>query len=415
MTPVESAPLPLVGIVGLGLIGGSLAKALQHRGGCRIIGFDPSADVIAAALADGVITAGYVLPPLAGRPDNGTFAAGSRSAPADAGGQPVLPLPAAYTVPPAEPALRESLSAPPAPWAGLADCAVVFICTPPATIAGLVAAIRPWCGGILTDVASVKQPVLDQVRDSRFIGGHPMAGSEKHGYIHATDNLFENAVYVLCLPADTAVTVRELRLLEQLITTVGATPLTLDPVTHDKAVAAVSHLPHVAAAALSLLAASQADSSLTRLAAGGFRDITRIASADPYLWAGISLESRHQLLPLLDQYISLLGQFRTSLAAAEPAPLQQFFFQAAQYRGSLPVDGRGALLSQSALNVYIPDQPGSLGRVTTLLGEHAVNIINIRIREFRTYEGGILQLLLPDSAQAAKAAWLLKEAGYECD
>ncbi len=432
---------PLIGIVGLGLIGGSLAKALRLRGGYRIIGLDPSADVIAAALADGVLACGLVMPALtadrasrpAGTPPASTAphpiaSPAPAASPASAdpavtpsasvrpgAAQPVLPLPATYTVPPAAPAVRETLMPATTPWASLAGCAVVFLCTPPATIAGLVAAIRPWTAAILTDVASVKQPILDQVHDDRFVGGHPMAGSEKHGYIHATDNLFENAVYVLCLPGDSPLTIRELRLLERLIATVGATPLLLDAATHDKAVAAVSHLPHVAASALSLLAANQADSSLTRLAAGGFRDITRIASSDPYLWAGISLESRHQLLPLIDQYIELLQQFRTHLAAGEPAALQQFFFQAAQYRGSLPVDGRGALMTQSALNVYIPDQPGSLGQVTTLLGAHAINIINIRIREFRTYEGGILQLLLPDSAQAAKAAWLLKEAGYECD
>jgi len=175
----------------------------------------------------------------------------------------------------------------------------------------------------------------------------------------------------------------------------GPLRLSLEPQTHDKAVAAVSHLPHVAAAALSLLAARQGDDNLTRLAAGGFRDITRIASSDAGLWSQISLESRDQLLPLIDQYIAILQEFRHELSDGDLDHLRQYFFQASQYRGSLPVDGRGALLTQSILNVYIPDEPGVIGKVTTLLGNHAINITNLRIREFRTYEGGSLQLLLP--------------------
>lgn len=357
-----------VGIVGLGLIGGSLAKALHNRAGVKIIGFDQDEATITAALAEGVLAEGVLA--------DGT----------------------------SDPA-----------WSLFQACDFVFLCTPPATIPALTAQIRPFTQAILTDVASVKKPVLDQVADPRFIGGHPMAGSEKHGYSNASEILFENAVYVLCLPEHSTVQATEFRQLENLIRAIGATPLTLDAQVHDHAVAAVSHLPHVAAAALSLLAARQADNTVNRLAAGGFRDITRIASSDASLWAGISLESRTELLPLIDQYIAILEEFRAELDSQAAEAMRQFFFQASHFRGSLPLDGRGALLAQSVLNVYIPDVPGIIGQITTLLGQHAINITNLRIREFRTYEGGSLQLLLPDSAQAAQAAWLLKEAGYECD
>ncbi|MDD2374497.1 MAG: prephenate dehydrogenase/arogenate dehydrogenase family protein, partial [Eubacteriales bacterium] len=176
-----------------------------------------------------------------------------------------------------------------------------------------------------------------------------------------------------------------------------------------------SHLPHAAASALCLLAARQGDDILARLAAGGFRDITRIASSDAKLWASISLQSGGQLLTQLDEYISLLQEFRADLDAADRAGLEKFFYQAAWFRSSLPTDGRGALSAQSSLNVYVTDRPGELGRITTLLGEHEINIVNIRIREFRAYEGGCLQLLLPDSSQAVRAAWLLREEGYDCD
>jgi prephenate dehydrogenase len=202
---------------------------------------------------------------------------------------------------------------------------------------------------------------------------------------------------------------------EELIRLCGATPLHMDAADHDRAVAAVSHLPHVAAAALSLLAARADEGSLSHLAAGGFRDITRIASSDPSLWAGISLQSRTMLLPLVKAYAALLEEFSVALEASDGTALYRLFFQAAQYRNALPVDGRGALTAHGSLTVYVKDRPGELGRITTLLGENNINISNIRIRELRTYEGGCLQLLLPDSGQAVRAAWLLKEAGYECD
>ncbi|MDD2533218.1 MAG: prephenate dehydrogenase/arogenate dehydrogenase family protein [Eubacteriales bacterium] len=352
-----------IGVIGLGLIGGSLAKALTARAHVQVIGFDLDAQAVAQGIADHVLVAG--------------------SATKD--------------------------------WTLLQDCTVVFICTPPSTIPELVRAVRPYTTAILTDVASVKKPVLDQITDDRFVGGHPMAGSEKHGYHNANEILFENAVYVLCLPEDSAIKAQEIHLLENLIKAIGSTPMTLNASAHDRAVAAVSHLPHVAAAALALLAARQGDNNVNRLAAGGFRDITRIASSDASLWAGISLESRTELLPLIDQYIAILQEFRGDLGEQSIESMRQYFFQASHFRGSLPLDGRGALLAQSILNVYIPDVPGVIGKITTLLGQSEINITNLRIREFRTYEGGSLQLLLPDSAQAAKAAWLLKEAGYECD
>jgi prephenate dehydrogenase len=400
-----------VGVVGLGLIGGSLAKALHSRTLVEVVGIDPDPAVITQALAEGVLTVGGVMP-LQGCHDNASGTPLQAAMSLVQTSRPVTgkPAPAAETGP-----IDDALAGDAPCWSLLAGCDFVFVCTPPETVPGLVRAIRPWTAAILTDVASVKRPVLDQIGDGQFIGGHPMAGSEKHGYEHASEILFENAVYVLCLPAHSTVHAVDFRRLETLISSLGAAPLSLDADAHDRAVAAVSHLPHVAAAALSLLAARQADSTITRLAAGGFRDITRIASSDAGLWSAISLESRTKLLPQIEELIQILQEFHEDLQQQDLTKMRQFFFQAAQFRGSLPIDGRGALLTPSILNVYIPDAPGVIGKVTTLLGDASINIVNLRIREFRTYEGGSLQLLMPDSAQAAQAAWLLKEAGYECD
>ncbi len=363
-----------IGVIGLGLIGGSLAKALKRRAKLEVIGLDREWSVVKSAISEGVLSAGAVLPRL----------------PSD--------LPEKETA-----------------WQLLSGCEVVFICTPASTVPEIVEKAATYCSGLLTDVSSIKEPVMEKISLERFVGGHPMAGSERQGYAHSSETMLENAVYVLCTRPQSSLPIWQMQRLEDLIRQIGASPLHLDAREHDRAVAAVSHLPHVAAAALSLLAAKTDDGSLSRLAAGGFRDITRIASSDARLWSGISLESKRELLPILDHYIDLLNEFRQDLAADDQKALQRFFFQAAQYRSSLPVDGRGALSALSSLTVYITDKPGELGHVTTLLGENGININNIRIRELRTYEGGCLQLLLPDSAQAVRAAWLLKEAGYECD
>ena len=372
---VQNTTFARAGIIGLGLIGGSIARALQCRAGIPVVGLDIDGSVIETALSEGVLASGGVI-----SPDDGAGTEVDRRA-----------------------------------WNLLQDCDVVFVCAPAQAVPHLVRLAAGFCPGLLTDVASVKQPIMDQVDLDRFIGGHPMAGSERQGYQFSSEFLLENAVYVLCLHPETQLAYATLRKFEALIRLIGATPVILDAAEHDRAVAAVSHLPHVAASALALLAARSDEGSLARLAAGGFRDITRIASSDPLLWAGISLDSRSCLLPALRDYVSILNEYARAIDEKDQTALHRLFYQAAQYRNSLPVDGRGALVAHSMLTVYVSDKPGVLGQVTTLLGENGINISNIRIKELRTYEGGCLQLMLPDGNQAVKAAWLLKEAGYVCD
>ncbi len=376
-----------VAIVGLGLIGGSIARRLSMRG-CSVSAFDIDENALASAIAQGAAASVAIWPHLS----------------VDAHSEEISSI--AQTLAKGEDS---------AIWSSLGQCEAVFVCTPPEYAAGAVRLLRAFTNAVITDVASVKSPVMRTVDDSRFVGGHPMAGSEKTGFDSSSESLLENAVYVLCLPQNSSLRVPELKRLKQLIELTGAYVMELEHEAHDRAVAAISHLPHAAASALCLMAARQGDDTLARLAAGGFRDITRIASSDSKLWAAISMQSGTALIEQIDGYMALLGEFRQSLVSADRAGLERFFYQAAWYRESLPTNGRGALSAQSSLNVYINDRPGELGRITTLLGGHDINIVNIRIREFRAYEGGCLQLLLPDSSQAVKAAWLLREEGYDCD
>ena len=362
---LESNPVGIhkVGIVGLGLIGGSLAKAIHGRTDVEaIVGIDPDLKAGELAAQEGVIT------------DFST----------------------------------DDLRI-------LDGCDLVVLCAPVDAIVRMTPELAKLDIGIVTDVGSVKRPVMQAVDLPNFIGGHPMAGSERHGYACSSGSLFENALYVLCVPQDSKVSVGKLADLEALIRKIGAIPMHMTAEQHDERVAAVSHLPHIVASSLSLLLANRDDGALGRMAAGGFRDITRIASSDPDLWAGISMNSKQALVPVLDEYISLLSQWRDTLSSEDRAGLVKLFTQGACYRDHLDTNLRGALEASAAITVYVDDKPGELARITSILGKGNINIRNINIRNFRTYEGGQVSLLLGTTKEAVEAYALLKENGYECD
>ncbi len=364
-TPDTVRIISKIGIIGLGLIGGSLARAFRKKSKIdRIVAVDTDREAGMRAMAEGVI---------------------------------------------------DAFSTPAEGFGILDGSDLLLICTPFQTIGRFMPEIAKLSVGILSDVASIKKPVMDLIRLPNFIGGHPMAGSERTGYACSNASLFENALYVLCVGEGCTVSELEIRAFEDLIRSIGAAPVRMSAQEHDMRVAVISHLPHVAASALSLLASRQNDSHMAALAAGGFRDITRIASADPGLWAGITEASSPALVPVLEKYIELLEQVKSQLKNHETRGVESFFSEGAHYRNHLPTDGRGALEPNASLTVYLEDKPGALASITSLLGAKNINIRNINIRNYRTYEGGQLHLLLGNSEEAANAAMLLKEAGYECD
>lgn len=354
-----------IGIVGLGLIGGSLAKAFRNKAGTTYIAaVDKDREALETAAKDGFIDA--------------------------------------YDTDIMNPDCLD-------------HCDLVLLCTPLSVMKDMAPVLEKRGIGIISDVGSVKEPVMEAIMLNNFIGGHPMAGSERQGYACANGTLFENAMYVLCVPDHCDVPASLLRDFETLIRQIGAVPVHMTAKDHDQRVAAISHLPHVAASALSLLAARLDDGPLSNLAAGGFRDITRIASSNPSLWADITSSSAKRLIPILEKYSEIISEVCADLRNRDDKAVESFFSQAAHYRNHLPVGGRGALDATTSLTVYLEDRPGELGAITTILGKENINIRNINIKNFRTYEGGQLQLILGDSAQAVRACSLLKEAGYECD
>lgn len=359
---------PRLGVVGLGLIGSSILRALAPALDDIVVA-DANQATVDSALGDGLARAGVA------------------------------------TADPTDSRLAEAL----------ADRDVVILAVPPPAIVPFARALAR-DDLLLSDVASVKSPIMAELSELRFVGGHPMAGSERTGYASGRATLFQNATYVLCPPPGRAAELTDdLETLSEIASRLGAHPLVASADDHDRAVAAISHLPHVVASAL-VRAAGEAGGPLGhRLAAGGFLDITRVAAADPALWAAICLASRPHLLPAIDEADARLRQFRVALDAGNRDTVHGLFADAARRRAAIPPGGGGALLTDSQLLVTLDDRPGTIAGVAMLLAAHDIDIRNLTVQNIRQYEGGQLRLFLADPAAANAARDTLEEAGYECE
>lgn len=277
-----------IGVIGLGLIGGSMAKALRslaHVG--HIIVGDTNRETLDSALADGCAD----------------LAVDMNEA--------------------------ESLSS-------FDGCDVLFICTPPQAACELVAQFKNAPIGIITDVTSVKVPILNAASEMRnFIGGHPMAGSEGSGYSASDTGLFKHSTYVLCVPTSCTIPESHIDAFKKLLESIGAIPTVMDPVAHDCRVAVISHLPHVAAFSLSCIVEESHDATMRTLIGGGFRDTTRIAASSPALWTDIMSESAN-LVTAIEEYVNILCRIRDLLVAGKRDELQSLLKTASDFRASIP-------------------------------------------------------------------------------
>jgi prephenate dehydrogenase len=238
-----------------------------------------------------------------------------------------------------------------------------------------------------------------------------MAGSEKTGYKNAAQYLFENAYYVLTpMPwvPETAVN-RLTRIIEQL----GAIPVRMAPDVHDAAVAAVSHAPHVIAAALvNLIQLLDATGDLRALAAGGFKDLTRIASSGPEIWRAICLENRPELLRVLRSFMDILSSFEEHLDNLDSEAIREFFNDAKIYRDSFAGKASGVYRRVFEIRAEVEDKPGIIATVAAILSFNGINIKNIGILNSREYENGILQILFDDETAANNSFELLTRMNF---
>ncbi|HEX6391817.1 MAG TPA: prephenate dehydrogenase/arogenate dehydrogenase family protein [Acidimicrobiales bacterium] len=289
------------------------------------------------------------------------------------------------------------------------EALITFVATPAGSAVDAAKAALNSGLGVVTDVAGVKGPILDQVADPRFVGGHPMAGSEQAGVDGSDPDMFEGATWVLTPTTHTdPVAYSTVR---SVVATLGANVVELPASRHDDLVAMVSHVPHLTAATLMNLASDAAleHSALLRLAAGGFRDMTRIAAGEPGIWPDVCAENKEAILHVLDQLISALGDVREVVAGAERGVLLKVLERAREARVNLPA-GVPAGGDTVEVRVPVPDRPGVLAEVTTLLGEMGINIYDLEIAHSAEGDRGVLVLVIDSTAaEATRSALHLRD------
>lgn len=302
--------------------------------------------------------------------------------------------------------------------ARFAQCDYIFLCAPVAVNASYLPVIRSFIRPhtVLTDVGSTKSDIAKHIQDAgledSFIGGHPMAGSEKTGYANATPYLLENAYYILT-PSPT-VAQEKVDDYYQLVSSLGALPMILDSNLHDYATAAVSHLPHLIAASLVNLVkdGDTEDELLKTIAAGGFKDITRIASSSPDMWQQICLTNREQIQLVLNRYIQSLTNIQHSLSEGDSKELYQLFDSAGEYRNSISMGPQGSI--KKAYEVYcdIIDESGAIATIATILATNGISIKNIGIIHNREFADGVLRIAFYEETPRLQAVELLKRHRY---
>jgi prephenate dehydrogenase len=355
-----------VGIVGTGLIGGSLGLALRRSGRVgRVLGYDVQPGMLREALRRGAVEE------------------------------------AADSV--------EDLAE---------NCELLFIAVPVRSIPVVLRKAAPFLreGATVTDVGSVKEPVVREAEKAvspgrHFIGGHPMAGSEQKGVEFSDPFLFQDAYYVLTPPDDCDAEV--FSRLHALLSSLGARVVAMTPEQHDRAVSVISHLPHVLAVTLMNLALDGAeDDPLLRLAAGGFRDMTRIASSDSRLWLDIIVENRKALGDSLEKFLGRLEKVARWLEEGREEELVDWLERARSGRQELAAALREILADMYHITLAVENRPGVISDVTLTIGSMGINIDDLELVHPLEDGEGLLRLTLSGREEAERAAEALRRKGY---
>ena len=349
-----------IAVLGVGLIGGSVALAARERLSAEVTGWDASADALAQATRVGAV--------------DGT--AGS---------------------------VAEAVAA--------AD--VVFVAVPvgvlPEIVAAALDAAGPDC--VITDVGSTKRAVVAGCADPRFVGGHPLAGAETAGVANARADLFDEATWYLTPGEATSGMLYER--LHRLLHGIGARPTAIDADTHDRLLAAVSHLPHVLANVLVTAAAGALSDGDTRLPATGpsFRDATRVAGAPSAIWTDIYLSNRDTLVGEIDSVIARLASVRAALAAADAEAITLWNEAAADARRRL-LDPQVAGDDLHELRASVPNRPGVVAQLALALGRGGVNIADMALYPAADMTAGVVALWIAGSDAADRAQELVAGLGF---
>ena len=272
-------------------------------------------------------------------------------------------------------------------------------------------------GAIVTDVGSTKTDIHEAVirlgMESWFVGGHPMAGSEKTGYENSTDHLLENAYYIITPTAQT--TKEQTNRLVQIAKMIGSIPIVLDYHEHDFVTAAISHLPHIVASSLVNLVKDSDNQQglMKRLAAGGFKDITRIASSSPEMWEQICMTNHKNLSLILERYIASLNLILGELNKKNGSYINQLFETSRDYRNSFSEKATGPIAPEYSFTVDMADEVGAISTLSVILAAKGISIRNIGINHNREHGEGTLRIAFYDKETMDQAWNQLERYHYE--
>lgn len=354
-----------IAFIGLGLIGGSIARAVKKvRPDIRIMAYMRSRNQLEQARRDGVVD---VI--LEGIDEN------------------------------------------------LRECDLIFLCTPVEFNAGYLSSIRSYLkpGALITDVGSTKNGIHEEIQrqglEHCFVGGHPMAGSEKTGYGNSTDHLLENAYYIVTPPEGVPHSgpqelSRNAKRIVAVAEIIGAIPLVLDYREHDKVVAAISHLPHLVASSLVNLIRDNdtPEGTMKQVAAGGFKDITRIASSSPEMWEQICMTNVEPIAQILEAYIASLNQVLEEIKEYRGQDIYRLFETSRDYRNSITDKAKGSVEPAYEFTVDVSDEVGAISTISVILAAGGISIKNIGINNNRERGEGALKIVFYDET-SMDAAW----------
>ena len=328
-----------IGFIGLGLIGGSIAKAVrQYYPDYEIVAFDKNKEALALATQESVIDV------------------------------------AATTID-----------------NNFHNCNYIFLCAPVASNTAYLKQLTEYLDDdcILTDVGSVKANIHEEVQTlgigKYFIGGHPMAGSEKSGYSNSKAMLIENAYFILT-PTD-QVAHEKVEAYEKFVESLKALPVILDYRIHDQITGTISHLPHIIASTL-------------------------VASSSPVMWQNICLKNKDNIVEILDQYIDSLEDFKEAVEREDDLDLYTRFESSRNYRNSMPSSSAGPIKKSFAVYCDIIDEAGGIAAIATILASNNISIKNIGIVHNREFEEGVLRIEFYDEDSSKRAVGLLQKFRY---
>jgi prephenate dehydrogenase len=361
---VETTDTKNIAIIGLGLIGGSFAKALKQADKSIHIGAYDRTNIIQQALADGVIDTDISF-------------------------------------------IENAL-----------NYEIIMICLPIDESISIFDKLASQLkqGQIISDFCSVKK-VFSELwnknrKDGTYIGAHPMTGKEKGGYENSDPLLFENSVFIIC-DQDKSSNQKVLNTYIELVKLSGARITFLSPDIHDIITANVSHIPQL----LSVLLVNQADKqrddiSFLDFAGGGFRDMTRIASSDFSVWKSILSNNSDEIINSLKEYSAKLNKLILLLEKNNTDAIKELFEKARTAREEIPFNNKGFLEPLFDITVFVKDEPGMISKISTVLFKENINIKDIELLKIREGKGGNFKFYFEDEPAAKRAKYLIEHEGF---